>query len=101
MVLLNNDLRRGPAAAGRGADADLPARIDTVARDLGYALDRDFDPNAVKSAMSTDKKRHRGRQRWVLPMAVGRTEEADDVSEAELDRAIAHIHSATVRGIAA
>ena len=29
-----------------------------------------------------------GRQRWILPMAVGRVHEVDDVSAAELDAAI-------------
>ena len=53
-------------------------------------------PRAVAAVrLVSDKKRHRGRQRWVLPMGVGRTEEADDISEAELDLAIAHIQGAT------
>ena len=75
-------------AAGRGAEPDLAERIDGVVADLGYRLRRAFDPAAVRRALTTDKKRLRGRQRWILPMAVGRVEEVDDVSEAELEAAL-------------
>ncbi len=75
-------------AAGRGAEPGLAERIDDVVTDLGYALRRPFDPAAVRQAATTDKKRLRGRQRWILPMAVGRVEEVDDVSEAELEQAM-------------
>jgi 3-dehydroquinate synthetase len=75
-------------AAGRGAEPDLPERIDSVVASLGYRLRRAFDPAVVTLALGSDKKRHRGRQRWILPMAVGRVEEVDDVSEAELERAM-------------
>lgn len=78
-------------AAGRGAEAGLAERIDEVVRGLGYPLQRDFDPLIVRQALGSDKKRRHGRQRWILPMAVGRVEEADDVSEAELDAALATI----------
>jgi shikimate kinase/3-dehydroquinate synthase len=78
-------------AAGRGAESDLAERIDSVANDLGYALHREFDPSAVRTALGSDKKRHKGRQRWILPMAVGRVEEADDITEAELERAMGTI----------
>jgi shikimate kinase/3-dehydroquinate synthase len=80
-------------AQRRGAEAGLDAHIDSVVGSLGYNLTREFDPGAVKAALGTDKKRHRGRQRWILPMAVGRVEEVDDVSDAELDAAIALIRS--------
>jgi shikimate kinase / 3-dehydroquinate synthase len=78
-------------AAGRGADPELPERIDALATSLGYRITRRFDPVAVTAALRTDKKRHRGRQRWILPMEVGRVEEADDVTEAELRQALAVI----------
>jgi 3-dehydroquinate synthetase len=38
--------------------------------------------------MLTDKKRHEGRQRWILPMDVGRVIEVEDVTDAELKRAL-------------
>ncbi len=72
----------------------LPAAIDDVVGDLGYERTRAFDPAAVKRALTSDKKRVRGRQRWILPMAVGRVEDVDDVTDAELDAAIEHIRAA-------
>jgi len=75
-------------ARGRGAEPGLAEEIDSVLADLGYALQRSFDADAVRRALGSDKKRHRGRQRWVLPMAVGRVIEADDVSDAELAAAL-------------
>ena len=78
-------------ATGRGAEAGLAQRIDAVVAGLGYQLTREFDTATVKRALTTDKKRIKGRQRWILPMAVGTVIDVDDVSEAELDAAIAHI----------
>jgi 3-dehydroquinate synthetase/shikimate kinase len=78
-------------AVGRGAAPGLAERIDDVVRDLGYELTRDFDPTVVKAALTTDKKRVKGRQRWILPMDIGTVVDVDDVTEAELDAAIAHI----------
>jgi 3-dehydroquinate synthetase len=75
-------------AARRGADPDLAARIDAVAAGLGFPLERAFDAKAVRNALGSDKKRHRGRQRWILPMAVGRVVDVDDVTEDELALAI-------------
>jgi 3-dehydroquinate synthetase/shikimate kinase len=78
-------------AKGRGAEPDLAKRIDHVADDLGFALRREFDTEAVIRALQTDKKRHRGRQRWILPMAVGSVVEVEDVSDRELRRALRSI----------
>jgi len=75
-------------AAARGGDATLPERLDMLLQAAGFALRRAFDRSAVKAALATDKKRVNGRQRWILPMAIGRVLEVDDVSEAELDRAL-------------
>jgi 3-dehydroquinate synthetase len=82
-------------AMGRGAEPGLDERIDEVVGSLGYKLRRDFDPAAVKRAMRSDKKRHMGRQRWILPMDIGHVTEVDDVTEAELDAAIAAISEET------
>lgn len=87
-------------AAGRGAEPDLAERIDSVISELGYPLHRDFDPVAVRTALGSDKKRHKGRQRWILPMAVGRVTEVDDLSDAELDAAMRTISTATSAGAA-
>jgi 3-dehydroquinate synthetase len=75
-------------AMGRGAEPGLDERIDGVVRRLGYRLHRAFDPGAVKAALRTDKKRLKGRQRWILPIAIGTVSEVDDVTETELDGAI-------------
>jgi shikimate kinase/3-dehydroquinate synthase len=80
-------------AARRGAEPDLTERIDSVIDDLGYPLRRAFDPSVVRRALGSDKKRHHGRQRWILPMAVGRVTEVDDVSDEELERAMHVIHA--------
>lgn len=78
-------------AAGRGATPGLAEYIDEVVRGLGYQLTRVFDPVVVKAALTTDKKRVRGRQRWILPLDIGTVVDVDDVTEAELEAAIAHI----------
>ena len=41
--------------------------------------------------MLGDKKRRGGRQRWILPMEIGRVVEVDDVTEVELQRALGAI----------
>lgn len=80
-------------ARARGAEADLPEHIDSVVGSLGYPLRRAFDPDVVRRAMGSDKKRHKGRQRWILPMEVGRVVEVDDISDEELERAMHVIHA--------
>jgi 3-dehydroquinate synthetase len=88
-------------ARGRGAEPGLAERIDNVVSALGYRLERRFDPDVVRAALRTDKKRHRGRQRWILPMDVGRVMEVDDVTEAELGRALAVIRADAPQAVAA
>jgi shikimate kinase/3-dehydroquinate synthase len=80
-------------AAGRGADADLSARLDAVLEGLGLGGARGFNPDAVRAAIATDKKRRAGRQRWILPMDVGRVVEVDDVTDAELRSALGAIRA--------
>jgi shikimate kinase/3-dehydroquinate synthase len=75
-------------AAGRGAERDLAERLDALLTDLGYALRHRFDADRVRSAMRSDKKRLAGRQRWILPMRIGQVVEADDVTDAELERGL-------------
>ncbi|CAN5834754.1 hypothetical protein BH24CHL6_BH24CHL6_14920 [soil metagenome] len=75
-------------AAQRGADPGLGERIDAVLEALGFPLRRRFDPAAVVRALRGDKKREHGVQRWILPMAVGRVEQANDVSDRELQIAM-------------
>ncbi len=75
----------------RGAQPQLAERIDAVLAALGFALTRRFDASAVIAAARGDKKRVHGVQRWVLPMAVGEVVEVSDVTDAELDAALAVI----------
>jgi shikimate kinase/3-dehydroquinate synthase len=75
-------------ATGRGADPDLAPRLDALLHRLGFRVTHAFDTDAVRAAIGTDKKRRAGRQRWILPMEVGRVIEADDVGESELERAL-------------
>jgi shikimate kinase/3-dehydroquinate synthase len=80
-------------AAGRGADPDLGERLDSLLADLGFAPRRTFDVAAVRDAMTGDKKRLRGRLRWLLPMGIGQVKEVDDVDEAELGAALERIRA--------
>ena len=75
-------------ASGRGAAAGLTERLDSLLADLGFEPRRDFNAAGVMAAMRTDKKRRAGRQRWILPMEIGRVEEVDDVTEDEITRAL-------------
>jgi 3-dehydroquinate synthetase len=80
-------------AAGRGADPDLVGRQDDLLGSLGYRLHHAFDEAGVRTAMRRDKKRDRGRQRWILPMAIGQVIEVDDVSEDEVSTALRAIRA--------
>ncbi len=75
-------------AARRGAESGLAERIDGVLAALGFPLRRNFDRAAVTDALGGDKKRERGVQRWILPLAVGRVEQVTDVSPRELKGAL-------------
>jgi shikimate kinase/3-dehydroquinate synthase len=97
-------LRHGPAvalglravariAAGRGADPDLAPRLDALLGALGFTLRHRFDPGVVTTAMLGDKKRLAGRQRWILPMEIGRVVEVDDVTDDELGSALVEIRA--------
>lgn len=78
-------------AARRGAEHGLSERLDAVLHDLGFPLHCRFDAAAVVAATTTDKKRQRGIQHWILPLAVGHVEEVADVSATELHAALRHI----------
>jgi shikimate kinase/3-dehydroquinate synthase len=74
--------------AARGGDPELPTRLGALLQELGFAIRHSADPGAIRGAMGADKKRHGGRQRWILPMAIGHVVEVDDVTDAELDAAL-------------
>ncbi len=78
-------------AAGRDGDPELAPRLDALLDGLGIRLTRSFDAAAVTSAMLGDKKRRAGRQRWILPMEIGRVIEVDDVTDDELAGALGAI----------
>jgi 3-dehydroquinate synthetase/shikimate kinase len=82
-------------AVARGlAEAELANEIDDVVASLGFATHRAFDPGVMKRALTGDKKVKAGRLRWILPEAIGRVTQVDDVTEAEVDAALAHIREA-------
>lgn len=72
----------------QGAEPSLAERIDDVLSRLGFPLTRTFDRAEVVAALSTDKKRISGRQRWILPMAVGEVIEVDDVTDKDVMSAL-------------
>jgi shikimate kinase/3-dehydroquinate synthase len=74
--------------AGRGGDPELPARLGALLGVLGFATRHAANPDAVRDALGADKKRRGGRQRWILPMAIGQVVEVDDVTDAELNAAL-------------
>ncbi len=78
---------RAVAAIGaqRGADQELAPQLDGLLERLGFTLRRSFDADAVRTALRSDKKRRDGRQRWILPMEIGRVIEVDDLTDAELE----------------
>src|SRR5688500_13377346 len=78
-------------SAARGADPELALRLDELLLNLGFSLNRTFDSTQVRSAMLGDKKRRNGRQRWILPMRIGEVVEVDDVTDAEVRRALGAI----------
>jgi len=79
-------------AVSRGLlDPAVAAEIDDVVTRLGFDTRRAFDPAAVMGALTGDKKSEGGRIRWILPVEIGRTVEANDVTEDEVAAALAHI----------
>jgi shikimate kinase/3-dehydroquinate synthase len=75
-------------SAARGGDPEMIARLWELLTRVGFATCVSADAAAVRRALGRDKKRHAGRQRWILPMAIGQVIEVDDVSDAELDDAL-------------
>ena len=55
------------AGAGRGARPRRSASTTVAGRPRLSRCTRTFDPAAVRAALGGDKKRHGGRQRWILP----------------------------------
>jgi shikimate kinase / 3-dehydroquinate synthase len=74
--------------AERGGDPELPLRLGTLLGELGFATRHTANPDAVRDALASDKKRRGGRQRWILPMAIGEVTEVDDVTDVELEAAL-------------
>ncbi|MFQ5459785.1 MAG: 3-dehydroquinate synthase [Anaerolineae bacterium] len=77
-------------AAGRGLVGDgFARRIIALLVDLGLTPGSGEVPTAeVVAAMAADKKRRRGRLRFVLPRGVGDLAVVDDVTEAEIEAAL-------------
>jgi len=78
-------------ATARGGDRELAPRLHELVAGLGFTTSQPADRAAVLHALSGDKKRRAGRQRWILPMAIGQAVEVDDVTDVELDAALGSI----------
>jgi len=78
-------------AAARGGAPELAPRLVELVSGLGFATSQPADRVAVLHALRGDKKRRAGRQRWILPMAIGQVVEVDDVTDDELDAALRSI----------
>jgi len=103
----------GPATHGRAvalgmvAEAHIAARRGWLSAEaaerqrrllarfgLPVALAEPLDVDRCVAMMRHDKKAEAGRLRFVLPEAVGRVRQTDDVSEEEIRAALAHLASA-------
>ena len=80
-------------AERRGAEPDLRRAHRRGRRQPRLRAPAGLRPAAVTRALGSDKKRHRGRQRWILPMAVGHVREVDDITDDELEAALAVIRA--------
>ncbi len=66
------------------ADTALAERVEALLRRLGLPVHYPADPEAVWQAMQGDKKKRRGRLRFVLPRAVGDVIVTEAVAEADV-----------------
>jgi 3-dehydroquinate synthase len=82
----------GAAAIARDRGLMLPATFERVAAGVDRLGPRprvsDLDARAVLEAVSHDKKARKGRVPFVLPTAIGRVEIHDDVTAAEIRKAL-------------
>jgi 3-dehydroquinate synthase len=72
------------AARAIGTSPALAERVAAVVTHVGLPTSLEVDPDAVVAAMSSDKKRRGGRQRFVLPTKVGEVVITEQVDEQDL-----------------
>lgn len=74
---------------------ELPGDLMETLRALGLPTEwaGPYTPADVLNAMAHDKKRRRGRQRWILPRGIGEIEIVDDVPEQIVLTALEQAHS--------
>lgn len=75
-------------AGARGGQDDLEGRLRATLGRWGLPVATVVDDDAVEAHLGRDKKRRAGRNVFVLPLAPGRVELADDVSKEEVRRAL-------------
>lgn len=78
------------ARIGACGEADV-ARIDAAVDRFGLPRGAEVDPERVLALLGSDKKRVRGRQRWVVPIAGGGVALRDDVPPAAVRAALASV----------
>jgi 3-dehydroquinate synthetase len=77
----------------RAGNARLAEQLDALLLSLGFSLGHRFDESRVLAAIGHDKKRAAGRQRWILPVAIGQVVEVDDVTHVEVAAALTAIQA--------
>ncbi len=73
------------------ADAALVNRVDGLLDRFGLPVRAEVDPDEVLRLLRSDKKRTRGRQRWVLPRTAGGVTVRDDVPETAVRDALREV----------
>ena len=73
--------------------AEVVDRIDGALDRFGLPATAMLDPASVLARIGSDKKRSRGRLRWVLPLAEGGVAIRDDVQEAVVREALDAVRS--------
>jgi shikimate kinase / 3-dehydroquinate synthase len=72
-------------------EAAMRDRLVRLLQVFGLPTSARFDPQVVRERMSRDKKKASGVQQWVMPRAEGGVEIRTDVTDAEIDHALAAV----------
>jgi 3-dehydroquinate synthase len=78
------------ADAGR-LEAQIAGRIKAATLNVGQLPRVDVRPASIVKRLTADKKTHRGRVHFVLPVDIGRVEIADNIPESSVRKAIEEI----------
>ncbi len=76
-------------------DVDLVTRVRDLIQAYDLPVTADVNPETVLEKMASDKKKDRGRQKWVLPVREGGVEIRTDVPDDVIWRAITSVTTST------